>query len=119
RSAHPPRVRRQRSVVVGVVAQRRPDLRPRVPSPADVLNYVMHKCRNARMHEGPGLACACVHLCILAFLCASPARADVTDYLGRPIITVRLTIEGKETVDPALVQVVETRVGRPLSMAEV
>src|SRR5206468_11374426 len=32
---------------------------------------------------------------------------------------VRLVLEGHETTEPALMQVVETRVGQPLSMAEV
>ena len=41
------------------------------------------------------------------------------DYLGRTITSVRLVIEGRESTDPAIVQVVETSAGRPLAMADV
>ena len=47
------------------------------------------------------------------------AHAAVTDYLGKRVAAVRLVLEGHETADPSLMQVVETQVGRPLSMAEV
>ena len=50
---------------------------------------------------------------------ARHARAAVSDYLGKPIGSVRLTIEGRETADPMLRQVVQTAVGSPLSMTEV
>ena len=47
------------------------------------------------------------------------ARAAVGDYIGKPVTSVRLLIEGRETTETALAQLVETRAGRPLSMAEV
>src|SRR5207247_5289091 len=47
------------------------------------------------------------------------AHAAVADYLGKRVAAVRLVLEGRETADPALMQVVETQVGRPLSMADV
>jgi outer membrane protein insertion porin family len=47
------------------------------------------------------------------------ARAAVSDFVGKPIGSVRLLIEGRETSDPLLLQLVETRVGAPLSMAQV
>ena len=47
------------------------------------------------------------------------AHADVADYVGKPIASVRLVVEGRDTTDPALLQVVETRAGTPLSMAQV
>ena len=50
---------------------------------------------------------------------SAAARAAVGDYLGRSVASVRLVVEGRETAEPALTQVVETRVGGPLSMAEV
>jgi outer membrane protein assembly complex protein YaeT len=50
---------------------------------------------------------------------ASYVFADVSDYLGKPIASVHLIREGHETIDPSLVQVVETKVGEPLSMLEV
>jgi outer membrane protein insertion porin family len=55
----------------------------------------------------------------LALLAPSASRADVADYVGKPIASVRLVIEGRDTTDPALLQVVETRAGTPLSMAQV
>jgi outer membrane protein insertion porin family len=48
-----------------------------------------------------------------------PARAAVDDYLGKPIGSVRLLLDGRETTEPALLQLVETQVGRPLSMLQV
>ena len=38
---------------------------------------------------------------------------------GKPIAAVRFVIEGRDTADPSLSDLVETRVGRPLSMADV
>ena len=60
---------------------------------------------------------ALLPLCVLAF--SVPASAAVSDYLGKPVTSVRLTIEGRDSTEAALVQLVETRVGRPLTMAEV
>jgi outer membrane protein insertion porin family len=47
------------------------------------------------------------------------ARADVAAYLGKPVASVRLMIEGRETSDPLLSQIVETAPGQPLSMVQV
>src|SRR5579872_5309515 len=61
-------------------------------------------------------------LCLVAgavLVSAVPARAAVSDFLGRPVVAVRLSIEGRETADVTLEQVLETRVGRPLAMADV
>jgi outer membrane protein assembly factor BamA len=49
----------------------------------------------------------------------SGAVADVADYLGQTVASVRLTIEGRATLDNRLLRIVETRVGRPLSMRDV
>jgi outer membrane protein insertion porin family len=59
--------------------------------------------------------------CILCVLCAGaqPAAADVRDYLNKPIGSVRLLIEGRETADPVLTSVVETAAGSNLSMTQV
>jgi outer membrane protein assembly complex protein YaeT len=70
-------------------------------------------------HKGRGRL---VPLALLPFalMCfASSLFADVADFLGKPIASVRLRREGKETTDPSLVQVVETRAGQPLSMMQV
>jgi outer membrane protein insertion porin family len=45
--------------------------------------------------------------------------AAVTDYLGKPVGSVRLLIEGRETTDATLTQVVSTVAGQPLSMLQV
>jgi outer membrane protein insertion porin family len=61
-------------------------------------------------------------LCLLGVLCAASApraAADVADYLGKPIGSVRLAIEGRETTEPLLTQVVSTIAGEPLSMLSV
>jgi outer membrane protein insertion porin family len=59
---------------------------------------------------------------LLGLLCAAGAdraAAAVADYLGRPIGSVRLVIEARETTDPLLIQVVSTVAGQPLSMIQV
>jgi outer membrane protein assembly complex protein YaeT len=56
---------------------------------------------------------------IAALLCASPAQADVADYVGKPVSSVSLILDGRETIEPTLLQVVETRIGQPLSMLDV
>jgi outer membrane protein insertion porin family len=60
-------------------------------------------------------------LCVLGVLCvdAAVARADVGAYLGRPIGAVHLVLEGHDTTDPLITQVVSTVAGHPLSMIEV
>jgi outer membrane protein insertion porin family len=58
---------------------------------------------------------------VLGVLCGGEVRlsAAVADYLGRPVASVHLTIEGRDTTDPVLTQLLETVPGQPLSMAEV
>jgi len=34
---------------------------------------------------------------VLAILIAAPARADLADYLDKPVSSVRLTIEGRDS----------------------
>ena len=64
-----------------------------------------------------------VFLCVLSFLYVlgshRPAEAAVDDYLGKPIASVRLLVEGRETTDDAIARVIETRVGQPLAMVAV
>jgi len=57
-------------------------------------------------------------LCAGACL-AGTARADVAAYLGRPIGSVRLVIEGRDTTEPLLSDIVGTATGQPLSMVQV
>jgi len=47
------------------------------------------------------------------------ARADVAAYLGKPVASVRLMIEGRDTSEPLLSQIIETAPGQPLSMVQV
>ena len=59
---------------------------------------------------------------LIALLFAAAARAQepaASKYVGRPITDVAIQVEGKPTLEPALVELLETRVGRPLSMADV
>jgi outer membrane protein assembly complex protein YaeT len=49
----------------------------------------------------------------------SSAQAAITDYLGKPVTAVRFVVEGRETADPSLADLIETRVGRTLAMADV
>jgi outer membrane protein insertion porin family len=62
-----------------------------------------------------------VILFVLCVLCGGELRlsAAVADYLGRPVASVHLTIEGRETTDPVLTKILETASGQPLSMAQV
>jgi outer membrane protein insertion porin family len=56
---------------------------------------------------------------VFVVLAAVVASADVDDYLGKPVASIRLTTEGHDTADPRLLQILETRVGRPLTMVDV
>ena len=56
---------------------------------------------------------------VLMALWATGVRADVGDYLGKPLVSVGIQIEGRDVTEPTLVQIVETKVGTPLSMLEV
>ena len=47
------------------------------------------------------------------------SSAAVADYIGRPVGSVSLAIEDRETNDPSLAHLVGTAVGQPLSMAAV
>jgi len=56
-----------------------------------------------------------------AILCAlaPSARADVGDYLGQPVTSIHLVLDGRETKEPQLTRVLDVRVGQPLSMRDV
>jgi len=58
---------------------------------------------------------------LLWSVCAAsaPAGAAVADYLGKPIDSVTLVVEGRQTADPILASVVETVAGTNLSMGQV
>jgi outer membrane protein insertion porin family len=62
-----------------------------------------------------------VILAAVSVLCAGvrPAAAAIADYLGKPIGSVHLLIEGRETTELVLTQIVSTVAGQPLSMIQV
>ena len=52
-------------------------------------------------------------------LLATDAQAAVTDYIGKPIVEVRLQLKGAALQNPELVEIIETRTGAPLAMVDV
>lgn len=56
---------------------------------------------------------------LLVVLAAGEARADVTSLLGRRVTDVRLVADGQPVTDQAVVELIETRLGTPLRMADV
>ena len=56
---------------------------------------------------------------LLGLALARPVRADVADYLGLPITSIRLESEGRRIDDETAVTLLETEVGRPLTMRDV
>jgi outer membrane protein assembly factor BamA len=57
--------------------------------------------------------------CLVAWLAPSVAHADVRDYLGRVLAEVRVELAGTPFSEPAVLELIETRVGAPLSMRHV
>jgi len=60
----------------------------------------------------------CVVILIFLFY-ARITEAAVSDYIGKPVIEVRLQSNGVELRDPTLHEIIETRVGAPLTISEV
>ena len=60
-------------------------------------------------------------LCLLCVLCATAERAAaaVADYLGKPIGSIRIVVEGHDISDPLLNDIVTTAPGQTLSMVQV
>jgi outer membrane protein insertion porin family len=56
---------------------------------------------------------------MLTLVCVSSARADVLDYIGKPVASVELVVDGRDTSDPALTKLIEVKVGEPLSMRSI
>ena len=65
------------------------------------------------------VAARCAFAGVLVLMSVASAAADVLDFVGRPVRSVRLSIEGRDTLDPSLTQVIETPPGRQLSMLDV
>ena len=58
-----------------------------------------------------------VATCVL--LISTNASADVRDFLGRMLVDVRVEVAGAPYTEPSVLQLIETRVGEPLSMEHV
>jgi outer membrane protein assembly complex protein YaeT len=56
---------------------------------------------------------------LLALLTSLDARADVRDFLGRVLADVRIEVGGVAYADPSIAQLIETRIGEPLTMEHV
>ncbi len=52
-------------------------------------------------------------------IASGTARADVADFLGKPVALVRVEVEGRQSGDPRLLGLIETVSGSPLSMRDV
>jgi len=50
---------------------------------------------------------------------AARTRADVADYIGLPVTSIELVLEGRVTTDPALLRVVTIRKGEPFLVRDV
>ena len=50
---------------------------------------------------------------------ASPAHADVAEYLGKVVISIALEAEGRVLTDPRIAGAIQNRAGQPLLMREV
>lgn len=60
-----------------------------------------------------------VALLVVGLALARPARADVADYLGLSIASIRVESEGRRIDDKTVLVLLETEVGRPLTMRDV
>src|SRR5438552_15874302 len=58
-------------------------------------------------------------VCFVVLVAPAPAGADVAAFLDKPIASVRVVVEGRETTDPTVIQILETSPGQPLTMARV
>jgi outer membrane protein assembly complex protein YaeT len=56
---------------------------------------------------------------IMTLLTGRYADADVRDYLGRLLVDVRVEVNGEPYEEPSVLQLIETRIGEPLSMQQV
>jgi outer membrane protein assembly factor BamA len=55
----------------------------------------------------------------LLIFVAAPVAADVADYIGKPVASVRITAEGRGVSNPRLLELIETPVGTPLNISAV
>jgi outer membrane protein assembly complex protein YaeT len=69
------------------------------------------------LFSGPRLF-LCV-LCVLGGGEFARVSADVADFLGKPVASVRFMLESREVNEPTFSQIIETAVDRPLSLVQV
>src|SRR5690606_34851018 len=101
------RVRRERTAVLGPLAERRPDLRRRGPREARLLMRLR------------GILARIAGCAILLLALPITAGAEIADFLDRPIAAVRFRVEGRQGGDQSLAGLVKTRQGEVLSMRDV
>jgi outer membrane protein assembly complex protein YaeT len=66
------------------------------------------------------VAARIVGLTVVVMLVTSvTASGDVQDYIGRVLVDVRVEVNGAAYDEPAVLQLIETRIGEPLSMQQV
>ena len=68
-------------------------------------------------HARAGLILGVV--CVLLAGGRATVSAAVSDYLGKPVASVRFALEGRELTDPAFAPIIATAVDQPLSMVQV
>ena len=99
RPGHPARVRPERPAVVGAVAERRPHVRAR--RAREVRLLMRHPWSVAEPRTAwPRLAFA-----------RRPPRSPADAALGQPVVSQSVAIDGRPATDPALLELVQTRVG--------
>ncbi len=74
-------------------------------------------CRPVRSYVMSGFSRTWVTLSFI--LLAANAHAAVTDYIGKPVVEVRLQLNGAALQNAELVEIIETRAGAPLAMVDV
>ncbi len=63
---------------------------------------------------------SCVVLqCVLGILLSAAAPAAAQDVIGQPVVEVVVEQEGQRVTDPNVLELIQTRVGQPLSMVDV
>jgi outer membrane protein assembly complex protein YaeT len=60
-----------------------------------------------------------VALVIALFAPASPAAADIADYVGKPLADVRVELGGLPFSEAAVLELIQTRVGEPLRLEQI
>ena len=66
-----------------------------------------------------GLTVALLALGSEAWAASAASAASIDEYVGKPVLEVRFVSEGRPVPDSALLDLVETRVGPPLSMRQI